>query len=158
MSEKKTPGGILVRKARFEFLEDFTPHWNPAKPVLSQVFNGLSLLPAYFEPHLVDSIRQALPQITDPALRTEVEGFMGQESQHFIQHRRFNKGVLATGNEDLHAYDRQLEQDYEELGRTHWALKKNALRFFALLLPHLLKHALPGHDPAQVADPAWMQE
>lgn len=263
MSEKKTPGGILVRKVQFEFPEDFAPHWNPAKPVLSQILNGASLLPAYFEPYLVDSIRKALPYITDPALRAEAEGFMGQESQHFIQHRRFNKVLLAKGYEDARAYERQLERDYEELARTRslqfhiayatgfetlalalaptlialreylfkdadpaissfwlwhmveeiehkkvafsiyqhlyggywyrvyglvyvllhliwkarpayiillkadglwgkwrtrWAIKKIAFRFFALLMPRLIKHALPGHDPVKVADPAWMRE
>ena len=42
--------------------------------------------------------------------------------------------------------------------KTRWAIKKVAFRLLARMLPQVVKHALPGHSPAKVVDPAWMQE
>src|SRR4029077_10378318 len=41
--------------------------------------------------------------------------------------------------------------------RTRWALKKLLFRIFSYLVPVVLRHALPGHDPAKVADPDWLR-
>lgn len=42
--------------------------------------------------------------------------------------------------------------------QTRWALKKAAFRIWSYMLPRIIRYALPGHHPSQVADPAWMQE
>ncbi|MGH7962031.1 MAG: metal-dependent hydrolase [Candidatus Binatia bacterium] len=42
--------------------------------------------------------------------------------------------------------------------KTRWAIKKVAFRLLTRMLPQVFLHALPGHDPAKIADPAWMQE
>ena len=97
MSDKKTDKGILVRKVQFEFPEDFKPYWNSTKPVFSQLANAASMFLPYMEPFIIDSVRKALPHITDPALREEAKAWMGQEAQHFKQHRRFNEALIAAG-------------------------------------------------------------
>lgn len=30
--------------------------------------------------------------------------------------------------------------------------------FFAFILPRVVSHVLPGHNPSHVADPAWVRE
>ncbi len=42
--------------------------------------------------------------------------------------------------------------------KTHWAIQKIAFRIFASALPGIVRHALPGHHPSHVPDPAWMRE
>jgi hypothetical protein len=258
MSDKKTLNGILVRKVPFAFPSDFQPHWNPDDPVLSQLINGTSIQLPYMEPFIINAIREATKHITDPALKQEAKAWIGQESQHFMQHRRFNEVLIAKGYPQL----REREQEYEELRKrplkyqvaytagfetlalatahamiadrarlfrgadpavaslwlwhvvediehknlafdvyqhiygdywyrvygmfaalvhlfqmvrgsymvllkaeglwgkwkTHWAIKKFAVRFFTSALPGILRHALPWHHPSHVADPAWMKE
>lgn len=115
MSEKKTVQGILVRRVQFEFPEDFKPHWNPAKPELSQLANGASILLPYMEPFIINAIREASKHMTDPALLEEARAWMGQESQHFRQHRRFNETLIAKGYPELREREQQIEREYEEL-------------------------------------------
>jgi predicted metal-dependent hydrolase len=114
-NEKKTPQGIVVRKVQFEFPEDFEPHWNPTKPELSQLANGASLLLPYMEPFIINAIRKAAKHITDPALLAEARAWMGQESQHFKQHRRFNEALIAKGYPQLREREQQIEKEYQEL-------------------------------------------
>ena len=115
MSDKKTDKGILVRKVQFEFPEDFKPYWNSSNPILSQLANGASMLLPYMEPFIINSIRQTLPHITDPALREEAKAWMGQEAQHFKQHRRFNEVLIAAGYPQLREREEQMEDEYKEL-------------------------------------------
>lgn len=118
MSETKTPDGILVRKIQFEFPNDFPAHWNRAEPEWSQMFNGASMMLPYFEPFMIDAIREATQHITDPDLLQEAKGWIGQESQHFRQHRRFNEVLIAKGYEQLRAVEQQFARDYEQLAQT----------------------------------------
>lgn len=113
MAAKKTPSGILVRRIQFEYPDDLDPHWNPSKPEWSQVVNAASLLMPYLEPYLIDAIREATKQITDPDLRTDAQAYMGQEAHHYKQHRKFNEVLLAKGYEPLRAYEQLLTEDYE---------------------------------------------
>ncbi|MGH8010736.1 MAG: metal-dependent hydrolase [Candidatus Binatia bacterium] len=140
MSDNKTPGGLLVRKAQFEFPEDFPTYWNPAEPVWSQLFNGASMMLPHFEPFIIDAIRKATEQITDPTLLQEAKAWVGQESQHFRQHRRFNEMLIAKGYEQLREVEQQFARDYEQLGER--SLKFQAaysagLETMALAMAHL---------------------
>lgn len=118
MSEAKTPEGIVVRKVQFEFPEDFDPHWHPAKPEWSQLVNGASVILPYFEPCIIDAIRQATKHIIDPALLTEARAWISQESQHFRQHRRFNEMLIAKGYQQVRELERQFAHDYGQITQT----------------------------------------
>ena len=109
MSAKKTAQGIEVRKVPFEFPPDFRPQWHPADPALSQLINGTSILLPYMEPFIIDAIRQASQLITDPDLRQEAKAWIGQESQHFMQHRRFNEVLIAQGYPQLREREKEIE-------------------------------------------------
>ena len=115
--QPKTGGGILVRRIRFEYPADLAPHWNAARPEWSQVVNACSLLMPSLEPYLIESIREGMAQIRDPALLAEAKSYCGQEAHHFKQHRRFNDLLLAKGHEALRDYERTLEEDYARFQR-----------------------------------------
>jgi uncharacterized protein len=117
VSENKSPGGVLVRKPKFEFPEDFPTYWNRAKPEFSQILNGVSVVLPYFEPFIIDAIRKATDHITDPDLLKEAKAWIGQESQHFRQHRRFNEVLIAKGYEQVREVEQQFVGDYEQLGQ-----------------------------------------
>ena len=122
ISEKRTPDGILVRKIQFEFPEDFEPHWNPEKPVFSQLANGVSLFLPYMEPFIIHAVREATKEIEDPDLLEEARAWMAQEAQHYRQHRRFNEVLIAAGYPALREREAQIEREYE-------AMRQRPLKF-----------------------------
>lgn len=76
---------IVPRRVRFDFAD--TPlHWLPGDPQTTHTINVLHLLLPAGEKWFVDVYRQALPLITDPQLRDDVKGFMGQEAVHSRAH------------------------------------------------------------------------
>ena len=87
-------GQIRVRKVRFEYPADLEVRWNPRRPEFASVANAASLLMPYIEPYVVKSVRSALDDLS-PELRVRTEGYLKQELQHHVQHRRFNDLVVA---------------------------------------------------------------
>ncbi len=59
------------------------------------------------EPFIINAIREATKHITDPALLAEARAWIGQESHHFRQHRRFNETRMAKGYPELRERERQ---------------------------------------------------
>jgi len=159
----KTPAGILVRRVQFEYPADFDPHWNPGKPEWSQVVNAASLLMPYLEPYLIDAIREATKQITDPALLEEARGYMGQEAHHFKQHRRLNDLLVAKGYGEIRDYERLLEEDYARFVRErplefHLAYTAG-FETMALAVGHMLirmrRYFFAGADPSVSSLVLW---
>jgi uncharacterized protein len=162
MSGKKTAQGIEVRKMPFEFPPDFQPHWHPDEPALSQLINGTSILLPYMEPFIIDAIRDTSKLITDPALQQEAKAWIGQEAQHFMQHRRFNEVLIAKGYPQLREREKEIEQEYEDL-------RKRSLKYqvaytagfetLALATAHAMiadrAHLLRGADPAVASMWLW---
>ncbi len=99
----------------FEFPANFQMHWHADDPALSQLINGTSVLLPYMEPFIIDAIRDATKLVTDPALQQEAKAWIGQEAQHFMQHRRFNEVLIAKGYPQLREREKEIEHEYEEL-------------------------------------------
>ncbi len=163
MNQGKTPAGILVRRVTFEYPDDLDAHWNPDQPEWSQVVNAASLLMPYLEPYLIQAVREALPRITDPALLEEAKGYIGQEAQHFRQHRRFNELLMGRGYERLRAFEQTLEDDYDKLRRErdadfHLAYAAG-FETMALAVGHMLvrfrKEFFKGADPGVTSLVLW---
>ena len=77
-----------IRARRVSFDWESTPlQWIPDDPGTSHVINVLHLLLPAGERWFVDVYREALPLVTDPALREQVKGFMGQEAVHAARHQ-----------------------------------------------------------------------
>ena len=106
---------IIVRSIPFAFDEGLNPRWHPARHEWSHMVNGASLVMPYLEPFLIKTVSEALKNIADPALKKDVQGFIGQEGQHFQCHRRYNE-ILKQGHyPDLAEVEQAMEADYRQL-------------------------------------------
>ncbi len=110
--EASTPHGIIVRKIPFAFDEGIEPIWNPAQPEWSHMVNGASLTMPYLEPFLIRTMREAMALVDDPGLKEDARGFIGQEGQHFQNHRRYNEMLKAKGYPELAEVEDEMEADY----------------------------------------------
>lgn len=110
--------GMVVRKMPFEFPDDISPHWNSDKPEWSHMVNGASVAMPYLEPYLIRTMRKALSVIESEELRKEVKLYMGQEGQHFQQHRKFNDILIANGYTELVDIEKSLAADFERYEKT----------------------------------------
>ncbi len=76
---------LKARRVRFDF--SGTPlHWLPEDPFSSYMINGIHLLLPAGELWFCRVYNQALPLVSDDALRAEVEGFIRQEAIHSRAH------------------------------------------------------------------------
>ena len=66
-------------------------------PILSQLAVALSAVFPDGEDFFVRSVRRFRDQITDPELKRQVAGFIGQEAVHGREHRAFNDRLAQLG-------------------------------------------------------------
>ena len=104
---------IVVRRMPFAFSEPIAAVWNPARPEWSHMVNGASLTMPYLEPFLIKTVMEALPQVKDPHLKADVHAFVGQEGQHFQNHRRYNE-LLKRDYPDLADVEEELNTEYKK--------------------------------------------
>ncbi|MEM7101393.1 MAG: metal-dependent hydrolase [Pseudomonadota bacterium] len=108
---------IKVRSIKFPF-EDARPAvWNPGSREWSHMVNGASLTMPYLEPFLVKNIREAIPHLDDPDLIEDAQAFVGQEAQHFTNHRRYNEMLKSQGYEVLTQVEDGFKRGYHRLSK-----------------------------------------
>jgi uncharacterized protein len=119
---------IAIRTIPFEFADDIAPVWNPAMPEWSHMVNGASLAMPYLEPFLIKNLREALPQIDDADLRDDVRAFVGQEAQHYTNHRRYNEMLKHSGYPELAQVEESMARGYKQLSNRslNWRLAYTA--------------------------------
>jgi predicted metal-dependent hydrolase len=78
---------ILPRKPKFA-IERTPLHWVEGDAQTTHTVNVLSLLLPSGERWFCRVFRRALPLVTDPELREDVDGFVGQEASHAVAHQR----------------------------------------------------------------------
>ncbi|MFK4069527.1 metal-dependent hydrolase [Streptomyces sp. NPDC029674] len=104
---------IVPRRVSFDW--DATPlHWIPDEPTATHVINVLHLLLPAGERWFVKVFKEGLPLITDPVLRSDVKGFMGQEATHSVQHAQV-LDHLAAQHLDTAAFTRYVDFLFEKL-------------------------------------------
>lgn len=81
---------IPPRRMDFEFAEDTKRYWYRNSPFLTTFWSTLSTLFPEGETFFVDSVRNYRKDITDPLLKAQVSGFIGQEAMHSKEHKAFN--------------------------------------------------------------------
>jgi predicted metal-dependent hydrolase len=89
--------GIRRRNLDFRLTPDLPRYWHSGDPYVTHFFNGLSLMFPEGERFFMDSVRHFQDRITDPQLREDVRGFLGQEGIHGREHRRYNDMLAAQG-------------------------------------------------------------
>jgi predicted metal-dependent hydrolase len=106
---------IPIRKIPFAFPESIAPVWNPDKPEWSHMVNGASLAMPYLEPFLVKNVREAMGAISDENLLADARAFVGQEAQHYTNHRRYNEMLKQNGYPELAVIEEYMAGDYQRL-------------------------------------------
>jgi uncharacterized protein len=105
----------VIRPRRVSFDWEGVPlHWIPDDPGTSHVINVLHLLLPAGEKWFVEVYREALPKITDPVLREQVKGFMGQEAIHGRAHQAVLDHFAARGL-DPAPYTRRIDWLFQKL-------------------------------------------
>jgi predicted metal-dependent hydrolase len=107
---------LPVRRVTFDYPDDTDPAWNPTFPEFACGANSVSLLMPYAEPYFAGSMRAVLPDL-EPGLRSRTEDFIHQEMQHNLQHRRFNR-LLVARYPALARLERWIGRTYGWFGRT----------------------------------------
>lgn len=105
---------IVVRPIPFSFDEDINPIWHPKRHEWSHMVNGASLAMPYLEPFLIKTVREALKAMPNGQLKDDVHGFIGQEGQHYKNHRRYNE-ILKRHYPDLADVEGEMEAEYKRL-------------------------------------------
>jgi predicted metal-dependent hydrolase len=170
---------IVVREFAFEFPQDLDPVWRPDNPVIAHLFNGLSLVKPYLEPHLAKSTLRAISHIDVPELIEDMRDFSAQESRHYECHRRLNEILKSNGYPELARVEQRMARSYKRLmkkslrtqlaynagfecmtnGFTNWMINKRT-RLFANGSPHVvsffLMHAVEETEHKTVAYDAYM--
>ena len=108
---------IEIRKIPFEFAEGVSPIWNPSQHEWSHMVNGASLTMPHLEPFLNRTMREASEVIDDPGLVADIKGFVGQEAQHYTNHRRLNDMLKARGYPELAEVEESFDADYKRLAK-----------------------------------------
>jgi predicted metal-dependent hydrolase len=87
---------IRPRDVDFD-LGELPRHWHGGDPYVTHFFNGLSLMFPEGERFFMDAVRRYQDRVTDPQLKCEVRGFLGQEGIHAREHRRYNALLEQQG-------------------------------------------------------------
>src|SRR5689334_17061265 len=89
---------ITVRRPGLEYPDGALPKYFVKDDIVrSHIAAMLSAVFPEGEDFFVRSVRNYRDQITDPALKEQVRGFIGQEALHGREHRQFNDELQALG-------------------------------------------------------------
>lgn len=157
MTQSSSPDlKVPTRRMSFEeSLQDVPRHFAANDDlVLSHVAAALSAVFPDGEDFFVRSVRHFRDQITDPVLKRQVGGFIGQESMHGREHRAFNERLdqLGYGTKRVERITRWgLRQRERLLSPKSNLAATAALEHFTATLAELVlsseeTRALFGHD------------
>lgn len=105
-----TPRTISVRRPDIDYdAPDFPKYFVDDDPVRSHIAAMLSSVFPEGEDFFVRSVRAYRDKITDPELKKQVNGFIGQEALHGREHREFNDALQALGY-PTHLVDRNVKR------------------------------------------------
>jgi len=156
-----TPDNVTIKAQRmgFEFGEQVPQYWLNNSHLLSHTMNALSVLFPQGEQFFVDSVRYYCDQITDPKLKADVRGFIGQEAMHSLEHDSMNQHVRDRGM-PVEALEKNLEVI---LGITKKLPKRHQLaitcgleHLTAMMADMLLERSDVREDMHESMRPLWM--
>lgn len=94
----KAQAKIPPRRIDFNFSAENVPRYYVGNdPFLTTFVTALSSLFPEGEFFFVEAVRHYRSQITDPALKADVSGFIGQEALHSLAHKAFNDAATVQG-------------------------------------------------------------
>lgn len=165
MSSPSTPTlrgpdvGIPPRRMHFDHAPDMPRYMYGDNATASMLFAVLSGFFPPGEQFFVDSVRHYRTRVTDPTLKAQVSGFVGQEAIHSAEHDRLNEFFLDRGI-DLTVADRAVRTSLAILerlpARSQLACTAFMEHFTALLGEQLLTHDDFRARANPDALPMWM--
>lgn len=117
---RRPPEPVAARKTAFD-LTQARVHWMADDAQATHTLNVGNLLFPTGERFFNDSLRNALPYVTDDRLRKEIRGFLGQEVTHGNEHER------CVDRMEEHGIDFRRELDLFERGRKILDKRVNSL-------------------------------
>ncbi|MGM0768168.1 MAG: metal-dependent hydrolase [Pseudomonadota bacterium] len=156
-----TPDNVSIKPQRmgFEFGEQVPQYWLNNSHLLSHTMNALSVLFPQGEQFFVDSVRYYRDQITDPKLKAEVRGFIGQEAMHSLEHDAMNQHVRDRGMpvEELEKHLDVILSISRKLPRRHQlAITCGLEHLTAMMADMLLERSDVREDMHESMRPLWM--
>lgn len=89
---------VKTRRITFEYPEEnLSRHFIDDDIAMSHIVSTLSAVFPEGEDFFVNSVRNYRDRITDPELKRQVAGFIGQEAMHSREHERFNERLAELG-------------------------------------------------------------
>jgi predicted metal-dependent hydrolase len=108
---------VRARRIRFAYpVGSLQRHFVDGDLVMSHVIAHLSALFPEGEAFFVRSVRRFADQITDPELKSRVQGFIGQEVTHGREHRTLNERLQQMGY-PTRRVDRMTHRDFTRFER-----------------------------------------
>lgn len=99
-----------IRKQNYKFDSKTTPkYWYSNNPVLTSLWNSLSLTFPDGEKFFVRAVRHYNGAILDPNLLEDIKIFTGQEAAHGKEHRALNKMLYEQGYENVEDLEKQVK-------------------------------------------------
>lgn len=110
---------MTIRRLAFEFSPEMERVFVKDDPETSYMFLGAWMMLPYLEPYLIRTMRQALPQIADPQLKSDLKHFCAQEGEHFKQHAKANEIIrgLHPGFAAVLALEAELDEEYKRFSK-----------------------------------------
>lgn len=160
MPKRVNQSDIQPRRMDFSFDPDIPRYWFGGNQFKSLLLTALSCTFPEGERFFVRSVRHYQKHLTDPRLREEVKGFIGQEAHHGNEHEAFNafmqdKGVPTRKVEQFVLNG--LKWQGKRLSPERQLAKTCALEHFTAMLAELLLENddfLAGMDERMM--PLWL--
>jgi predicted metal-dependent hydrolase len=109
MTETATTGStIVVRRMRFDLSCSKGALWNCQAPEISYLTCAWALALPHLEAYFIAAVRQCLPRISDPQLRSDAVAYCAQEGEHARHHRQFNRRLMREGYPGLEAIEARI--------------------------------------------------
>jgi predicted metal-dependent hydrolase len=110
---RHAPYSITPRRPSFDFA--VTPsHWIHDDPLATHMLNVINPITPAPERWFCQTIREALPWVTDPELRDAAKAFIKQEGAHSASHTLGNRRIEQLGI-DLTPYTQRLDWLFERM-------------------------------------------
>lgn len=120
-----TPANVEIkpRRMNFPFSNIKDRFFFAGNSLLSVFFGALSSTFPPGEAEFIASVRQYRERISDPLLKEQIRGFIGQEGHHSHQHKLINEALRDLGIDAI-KLEKHLERDLQRFTKRKYATPK----------------------------------
>lgn len=92
-----SPPNIKPHRIDVQFDETLPNHWFGGNAFLTHMLNTWTAIFPDAERYFVRWSKKALAEVTDPKIKKDIQGFIGQETMHATQHEKLWSVLKAQG-------------------------------------------------------------